>query len=378
MKIKKERNMEKEKERRIAIVKCRSYNQKEVDRAIKKALKLLEFDKKKYKKILIKPNIVGGYGENQEAITTHPSLVRAVIKELDGKKFIGESSFSDTENSLKKAGYSDFKNIVIFENSKLVKIHNAHGKILKSFYISKKVRNSDLVVNMPKLKTHTLTKMTGAIKNLYGCISGGMKQVFHKKARGDERFSNLLVDIYQSIKPELNIMDAVISMEGEGPSAGKPKKVGLILASRNAVALDIACARLMGYKSEEILAVKEAVERGLYPNYKVEVVGELKEIPNLKFIRPTMQKKRFLKGLLVRLVREDPIVVDKEKCTKCRKCWKICPMKAIEMKPYPFIDKKKCIRCFCCIEVCPQHALHLQETLARKIYKMMKERRRKK
>lgn len=341
---------------KVAIVRCNSYRQKQVDKAIRKVLKLLEFDKDKYKKVLIKPNVLGSYKENQEAITTNPALVRALIKEIKGRQKIGESSFMDTKNSFKKAGYN-FKGLVIFEQRKLIKIKDNKAKILKSFYLPKIIKQADLIVNVPKLKTHTLTKMTGAIKNLYGCIPGGLKQLYHKKAKGDEKFSELLVDIYQNIKPALNIMDAVVAMEGEGPSSGKPRKVGLILASKNAVALDIVASRLIGFNPGEILAIREAERR--FGKIKIEIVGEV--VKNFRFKKPLSYKKKIARKMLKELV-EKKIVCDSKICTRCGNCMKHCPMKAISMSPYPEINKKKCIRCFCCIEICPTNAMHLEKS----------------
>ena len=356
---------------RVAVVKCKSYRQEEVDKAVVKALKLLEFDTKKYRKIVIKPNVLGVY-KDSEAIITHPSIVKAIEKQFKGEIIIGESSFMDTDKALKSGGYSQFRNTLIFEQFKLVKIKDKEAKVLKSFLISKKLRDADLVINVPKMKTHGLTKMTGALKNLYGVIPGGMKQKFHKLAIGDHRFSNLLVDIYQNVSPKLNIMDCVVAMEGEGPSSGKAKKVGLILASRNAVALDIAASKIMGFNPKKILVIREAVKRKLYPNYNIEVVGDLRELPNLKFCKSSAAAKTLIRSFLGKLVKDNPITVDEAKCIKCRTCMDKCPMHAISMKPYPFIDKKKCIRCFCCIEVCPKHALYLKETRLRRVLKRLR------
>lgn len=353
---------------KVAIVRCKSYEQPEVDKAIKKILKLLDFDKSKYKNILIKPNVVGYFKENLDAIITNPSIVKALLKEFRNAK-VGESSFTDTENNLRKVGYWKLKPIVL-EEKKLVKIKDEKAKILKHFYLPQPIKKADLIVNVPKLKTHTLVKITGAIKNLYGCIPGGVKQLYHRNAKGEEKFSNLLVDIYQNIKPRLNIMDGVIAMEGEGPSSGKPKKVGLLLASKSAIALDIACAKLMGYKAKNIFVINEAVKRKL-GSYNIEVIGDLKEIPNLKFEKPSRFKRAMAKAVLLDMTKEE-IIVNENKCVKCGLCARKCPMKAISLKPFPEINKKKCIRCFCCIEICPQHALFLKDNLARKVVKVVK------
>jgi uncharacterized protein (DUF362 family)/ferredoxin len=367
-----DKRREKNKVKKVAVVACKSYSQKEVDKAVRKVLKLLNFNLRSYKKILIKPNVLGRYEKNQEAITTHPSLVRAISKEFKGEKIIGESSFVNTENAFKKAGYSRFKNLIIFEQTKLIKIHDKKAKFLKNFYLPKILKHADLIINVPKLKTHALTKLTGAIKNLYGCIPGGMKQLLHKRAAGDKKFSKLLIDIYQNIMPHLNIMDAVVGMEGEGPSAGEPKKAGLIIASRNAVALDIVASKITGYKPKKIRAVNEAVRRGL-ANFKVEVVGL--KLPKLNFKKPGKERATLIRAALRRFVGENPIVVNKEKCVKCRICEKRCPTKSINLRPWPKINKKTCIRCFCCIEVCPQHALYLKETLLRSFLRKIRRKR---
>ncbi|MBU3906821.1 MAG: DUF362 domain-containing protein [Nanoarchaeota archaeon] len=362
---------------KVAVVKCKSYSQKQVDKAIRKILKLLDFDEKeksKYKKILIKPNVVGAYKDNL-AIVTHPSIVRSIIKQFKGEIFVGESSFMDTEKAFKGSGYSGFANLVVFEKSNLIKIKDKNAKVLRDFYFPKIIKQADLVVNVPKLKTHSLTMLSGAIKNLYGCIPGGMKQVLHKKAIGDKKFSSLLVDIYRNVNPGLNIMDCVVAMEGNGPTSGKLKKVGLIMASRNAVALDIAAAKIMGFKPRRILFVKEAIKRKLYPSYEIEVIGDVKEIPNLRFEKPASWMKESVKIFLGKLIKGNKIVVDKEKCVKCATCAKKCPGKAITLNPYPEINRKKCIRCFCCIEICPEHAMHLKETKFRKFVRKIRDRR---
>ena len=339
---------------KVAIVKCKSYKQKEVDKAIKKILELLEFETKKYKRVLIKPNVVGLFDKNQEAITTNPSIVRAIKKIFKNSK-VGESSFMNTEVALNKLGYKEF-NPIVFEENKLVKIKDNKAKILKNFYLPESVKKADLIINIPKMKTHTLTKMTGAIKNLYGCIPGGEKQIFHAKAKGDEKFSQLLVDIYQNIQPELNIFDSIIAMEGEGPTSGKPRKVGLILASKNAIALDIAASKIMGYHPSEILVIKEAEKR--FGKISIEILGE--KLKNLHFKKPLSYKKKIAKKMLEELV-EEKIVCDSKKCSKCGKCFVHCPVKAINMNPFPEINTKKCIRCFCCIEICPTNAMHLEK-----------------
>ena len=356
--------MKKKEVEKVAIVKCKTYKQSEVDNAIKKVLKLSNIELPKRKKVLIKPNIVVCNAKNPKAVLTNPSIVEAVCKILkknNCKIYIGESSFMDTDIAFKKSGIEKvakkYGKLIIFEQDKLVKIKDSKAKVLKNFYLSKTLKDVDLIINIPKLKTHQLTKFTGAIKNLYGCIPGGMKQKLHKKAGNEKKFSSLLVDIYQNIKPEINIMDGVIGMEGKGPTSGKPKKAGYILASKNSVGLDVVSSKLIGYNPKKILVIKEAVERKL-GSFRFVLVG-INRLPNLHFKKPIVTSSSH-RDVLKRF-RQRPIVVDEKKCIKCGLCARKCPVKAIKLNPYPVIDKKKCIRCFCCMEICPKDALNLKQ-----------------
>ena len=318
----------------VSLVKCSSYEQARADKAIEKALNMLDFDFSKYreKKVLIKPNLVGIHDKNQIAVTTNKSLIEAVCKILKKHKckiYIGDSPFTNPKQVMEKTEIGKvarkYGKLVIFDQEKMIKIRDEKAHVLKNFYLPRIVKEASLIINMPKLKTHQLTKFTGAIKNLYGCIPGGMKQKLHAIASKEKKFSKMLVDIYQNIKPELNIMDAVIGMEGNGPSSGDARKVGLILASRNAVALDIAACRIIGQKIRKVYAIKQALKRKL-ASKKIIVYGTL---PRLDFKKPRMTSR--LRRLFASFIREKPIVCDKKKCVKCGICARHCPRKAIKL-----------------------------------------------
>lgn len=356
--------MEKKGEK-VSIVKCSSYGQSTINEAVINAFNLADIQLPKRKNVLIKPNLVGNFPKNQIAIVTHPSIIEAVCKLLkknNCKIFIGDSSFMDTESTFEKSGVEKIAKkygakIIIFELDQLIRIKDPGAKILKEFRIAKTVKDVDLIINIPKLKTHQLMKYTGAIKNLFGLIPGGEKQEFHKRAYNEKLFASLLVDIYQNIKPEINLIDGVIGMEGKGPTSGTPKKVGYILASKDAVSLDVACSWLMGYNPKKILYIKEAIKRKI-GKFEFSLVG-MDKLPNLNFKKPHVVYGAGQK--MLEILRKKPIVVDKSKCVKCGICARKCPMKAITLAPYPVIDKRKCIRCFCCMEICPQNALSLKE-----------------
>ncbi len=182
---------------KVGVVRCSDYNQKKVDKAIEKALSLIDFDFSEFrgKKVLIKPNVVGCFPKKQIATTTHPSLVEAVCKILkknNCKIFIGDSPFTEPVSSFKASGIDKvakkYGRLVTFEQDKLINIRDKNAKILKKFEIAEIVKNVDLIINMPKLKTHSLTKYTGAVINLYGIIPGGLIQRIHLHAKGDEEF----------------------------------------------------------------------------------------------------------------------------------------------------------------------------------------------
>lgn len=350
---------------KVAVVKCNSYKQKEVDNSLDKIIKLLDFKFKRGAKVLIKPNLVTANVKNKTAAYTQPGIIEGVCKILrknNCRIYIGESSFMDTDCFFKKSGIDKVAEkynaeLVVFEQDKLVKIKDCKAKILKKFPIAKTLKDVDLIINLPKLKTHILTMFTGGIKNLYGVIPGGLKQKLHNTAKSEQNFSNLLVDIYQNIKPGLNIMDGIVGMEGQGPTSGTPINSKLILGSRNTVALDIAASRIIGMEPKKILMIDYSVKRKLYSGYDFELVG-LEKLPSIHFRKPRSDTN---KTNLRRIFAQRLILCDENKCIQCGTCAKKCPGKAIHLNPYPIINKKKCIRCFCCIEICPTDALTLKE-----------------
>jgi len=351
----------------VAVVKCPSYEQHKVDKAIRNALRLIKFDPLNRTKVLIKPNVVMLSQEKgkQNAITTHPSLIEAVckfLKENECRIYIGESSFMNTECALKQTGIAKIAKkykakLLIFEQEKFVNIKDKHAKILKKFPVARILKEVDYIIDMPKMKTHTLTHASLGIKNLYGLIPGGLKQRLHNKAK-NEKFSEILVDIYQNFPPQLTILDGIIGMEGHGPASGIPKHAGLILASKNTIALDIAASKIMGFKPNEIPTIRFAIQRKLYPDYNFQLVG-IKNLPLINFKKPWTRKE--LSKAMISTFKEKSIVCDTTKCIKCGICAKHCPAKAIKLSSYPIVNKKKCIRCFCCMEICPKHALSLKE-----------------
>ncbi len=373
---------------KVSVLKCNSYNPQEIYKVIKRSLKNINFQIPKNKKILLKPNVLG-QRKPETAVDTHPAVLDALcklLKENNNEIWIGDSggvsAYGGTQVAFKISGIEAVAKkhnvkLISFEGSERKEIIDNNAKVLKKFILAKEPFMVDLIINVPKLKTHILTKFTGAVKNMFGCVPGGGKSAKHALAPNEDMFSNLLLDIYKNVTPQLNIMDAIIGLEGDGPgSAGIPKKAGLILASKDAIALDIEASRIIGYAPLDIKTIKYAIERGLFSNINdVEIIGE----KNLKinFKKPTMNTgllsnmPKFLVRFIFNMTSFRPYV-EKNKCKKCNICADVCPVKAITLQPYPKFDRKKCVLCYCCHEHCPHNAIRLNDYFLIKIYRKIK------
>lgn len=363
---------------KVSVLKCSDYNVEEIYKVIKESLKNINFEIPKNKKILLKPNVLG-QKKPELAVTTHPAVIDALcrlLKENSNEIIIGDSSgiasYGGTKTAFKICGIEEVAKkhnvtLISFEGSEKKEIADNNAKVIKKFVLAKEPFTADIIINLPKLKTHVLTKYTGAVKNMFGCVPGGGKSKKHAIAPNEDMFCNLLLDIYQNITPHLNIMDAILSLEGDGPgSAGIPKKTGLIIASKDAIALDIEASRIIGYNPLDIKTTKYAIERGLFKNAgDVEVIGE----KNLKidFKKPTA-KAQLASNLPKPIVRfifnlaSTKPNVKKNKCKKCGICAEVCPANAITLKPYPEFNRKKCVLCYCCHENCPYNAIRLSKS----------------
>ncbi|MDD4877689.1 MAG: DUF362 domain-containing protein [Candidatus Nanoarchaeia archaeon] len=355
---------------KVSAVECKTYDEKEVRKAVEKAIEDIGFKIKMGSKVLLKPNVLMG-AKPEKAITTNPAIIDAVCTILEKHKceiLIGESSGVVKEGGvleafeecgIAEAAKKHNAKLVSFGHEKIIKVENEKAVFAKTMYLPKIFFDVDLIINLPKMKTHALMLFTGAVKNLFGCIPGGRKQEYHAEANTKEKFANLLLDIWQNVKPQLSIMDGIEGMDGNGPSNGNVVSPNLILASDNAIALDIVAEKIVGFEGE-VLTNRFAVKRGLINKEEIKH-GEL---PSFKFRKPSTAASAmpsWLSGYFLKKGKAYP-VIDKKKCRNCKTCVNVCPVQAMKMEGYPECDKKKCITCYCCQEMCPYDAIQLKRS----------------
>jgi len=365
---------------RVALVKCLDYNPQNVHSAVSKALGLIggiESIIKSNSKVLIKPNLLTD-SLPEDCITTHPHVVESVIsllKKTGAEIYVGDSpgvigQRLDVDKVYTATG---MKEVCQRQNVKLAYFDKA---VLKNnIPMADWIDKCDYIVNVPKFKTHSLTTLTGAVKNLFGMVLGVHKTKIHKDYFKVRKFSEKIVDVFEMSKPVLTIVDAVTAIEGDGPgSSGTKKNIGLIVVSQDAVAVDSVLATIMGLSPTDILTTKEALRRGLGESNtnKMEILGEnLENVIDNNFKLPSLSiiysMPEFLFNMAKRFAWHRMWVVSKE-CRSCKKCIVVCPVGAIILKKNKaYIDHKKCILCACCQEICPYKSIIVRKGLLLKI-----------
>jgi uncharacterized protein (DUF362 family)/NAD-dependent dihydropyrimidine dehydrogenase PreA subunit len=318
--------------------------------------------------VLVKPNVLRA-ARPEESITTHPAVLRAVVECLEdmrpadivvgdnpGMMGYGANEASFARCGLAEASLGRYRNIGL--DAVEVPFDPAYGGKVS---ISRAVAEADVVISLPKFKTHGLTVMTGAIKNSYGILPGAQKAMLHKLAGCPERFNDLVVEVFRLRVPDLVIMDAVLGMQGNGPASTELRWIGRILASDNAVALDGTVARMMGLEPGRLRFLERARELGLGDFDGVETVGELVPVPDFKVpSRAGDAHSTSIQGLIDNRVALRP-QADPERCTGCGTCVDQCPAGALELHDgVPAVTADLCIGCFCCQEMCPEKAISLR------------------
>jgi uncharacterized protein (DUF362 family)/Pyruvate/2-oxoacid:ferredoxin oxidoreductase delta subunit len=371
---------------KISFIKCDDYGK--ADNAVREAVRLLGCISafiSPSEKILIKPNLLSPK-DPSKAITTHPEIVRAVIKlvkEAGAVPAVGDSPGGAIRNIKNLWETTQMERICREENVELInfeasssKEFDINDKNIKKVNFSNAALDCDGIINLPKLKTHALMSFSAGIKNLYGLVPGLMKVEYHKYASKNKDFADLLTNIYLFFKDKIRftLIDGILSMEGNGPSAGEVRKTDLIAASRDTAVLDAYLLNELNY---------DISNSGILKNLKitkdilktVEVSGEKPESFNLKkFKFPSVRKLDLFPKSLIRIfgkflwVKAD---INEKICVKCMLCARACPAGAIRAaagNQYPHIDAEKCISCFCCHEMCPHKAVKFKKSMLAKIF----------
>ncbi|SHJ78549.1 Uncharacterized conserved protein, DUF362 family [Malonomonas rubra DSM 5091] len=336
-------------------------------------------------KVLLKPNLLAGKTPDR-AVTTHPEIVRAVIelaKQAGGIVSVGDSPGIGTpENVARKSGIMDVIDetgvrFAPFEQS--VKIKTRSGTF-HELEVAQDILDADVIINLPKLKTHQMMGLTCAVKNMFGAVVGLRKPRLHLQAGTDKSFFALmLLDLCEQLQPTLNIVDAVVGMEGEGPGSGDPVQIGALLAGSNAQAVDTVATELVDMQPQQVWTQQKAIDTGRpFTNLQeLELVGaplsELK-IDNFRPAKMTdvnFGLKGFLKNSLKHSITARPVVTVSE-CKLCNDCVNHCPPEAMKIENHKLlIDYDRCIRCFCCQELCPHGALHTQQGLLLRLHSFL-------
>jgi uncharacterized protein (DUF362 family)/NAD-dependent dihydropyrimidine dehydrogenase PreA subunit len=373
---------------KVALVTCTSYDPQAVKEAVQKGLALLGGAQQFVQageKILIKPNLLLGESPDH-CVSPHPTVFRAVLEAFQAcgaQLSFGDSpGFGTTKLAARLAGLlhvADELNVPIadFQNGDTFSFPD--GNLIKQFTIASGVTEADGLISLAKLKTHALTRITGAIKNQFGCIPGILKAEFHSRMPNVDMFSKMLVDLNLYLKPRLYIMDGIMAMEGNGPRSGNPTPMHVLLFSSDPVALDAIVCRMIQLDEAMVEPIVYGNQFGLGSSQNIEVLGDpLEQFINPDFVvnrekRSTTPKADAFNNRFMRNYITPRPVITAEKCIKCGRCVEVCPAepKALSWangkNQTPVYDYALCIRCYCCQELCPHEAIHVQAPLLGRI-----------
>ena len=334
------------------------------------------------KRVLVKPNIVGPFRPDRH-VTTSPIVVTATVEALrkrgaaeivvgdnPGREAYGAVMHAARVSGILDASLGCFRNI-----ASPVETVETSSAFLPGVTVSRAILDADLLITLPKFKTHVLTLLTGAVKNSFGHVVGGGKAQVHRLGGSANRFSEALADIYAVRPPDLCIMDGLVAIQGDGPTGGERIRLDRLIASTDGVAADAVMARLMGLDPAEVAHLRIASERGLgilAPD-RMDIEGDVAPVAGFR-LPSTHWRRRWLAFLVNKVFFGGVIARAKfrigKQCTGCRTCAESCPAEAIRMSgdgatARPVFDYGRCIRCYCCHELCPKTALELTSPVGR-------------
>lgn len=366
----------------VSLQRVSSYDEPEILRGLRLVLDPLGGMRafvREGQRVLLKLNLLGAYPPDR-AITTHPALVRAVsilVIEAGGRVSIGDSpGIGRPRAALEKCGILEAVkdlpvDIADFENG--VEFEEMSNKVARKIFLAKALKDCDVVITLPKLKTHAQMGFTGALKNQFGFVPGLEKAKYHYRMRTREWLAALMIDINRIVKPSLAIMDAIVGMEGEGPAGGSPRFIGALIAGSDPVAVDEVACRIVGIRSEALPLMAAARSAGFGDTKEIAIEGvsieelairDFRKIPELLSPLRMIPLPKFFLEWLQRQISPRPRIIQ-ETCIKCGACKAGCPVDPSAIDPFleePAVFDDLCIRCYCCHEFCPVKAIRLEKT----------------
>lgn len=358
-----------------------NYDQQTVDAAVERLFcQLPAAQALGGKRVLLKPNLLAKHTP-ERAVTTHPAMVRAVIRAVR-RRGAASITVADSPGGVynpgilrsiyKVSGLTDVcreEGAAFYTDCKSQEVP-AKGQMVKQFTLLEPVLDCDVIINLPKLKTHMMTGLSAATKNLFGCIPGLQKAEWHMRFPDKERFGGMLVDLLCTVKPGFAILDGILAQEGDGPAGGTPRMVGIVAAAEDHLQMDLALCRMLGIRPKDVPYLNAAISRGLCPEQFdpacAKGEGELcRPIPGYRlpsswgsvdFADKAPRAVRWAVPAVERLLAPRP-VINKSRCIGCGKCAEICPQHTITVQGKAHIHAARCIRCFCCHEMCPVKAI---------------------
>ena len=368
-----------------AFAACKSYEEAEVSAALQAAIDAaggLDWVTSGMR-VALKLNLVSAM-KPEQAATVHPAVVCALVKLLTARG--AHVILGDSPGGLYTAAHlqrvydvtglraAEALGAELNADFSVCPVSYPEAAQARSFTMTAYLKQADAIIDVCKLKTHGMMGMTNAVKNFFGIIPGTMKPEYHYKYPKAADFADMLVDLCEYCKPRLCICDAVVGMEGNGPTAGQNRHIGLVMASENAHALDLASCYLIDYAPNEVDTVREAIERGLVCDSaeKIDIAGEdIKPLVIKDYLKPESHFNLIklislpdaLNARLINALASKP-AMDYDICVGCGECARCCPPKAIDMSSgKTVIDTKRCIKCFCCQELCPKKAVKIKRPL---------------
>jgi len=354
----------------VALRRCGTYDREAVQQAMDDVFALcggIERFVKPGERVLIKVNLLMKRTPDR-ATTTHPEVMRAIVRAVQragGVAILADSPGGPYTRGMLAGVYETCGVSAVAKETgcELNDDFSVMTRTLPEGFAARKLdllgilEKVDKVITVGKLKTHGLTTMTGAVKNLFGVIPGTVKVEYHARYQDVRLFSDMLLDICTAVKPCFAILDAIEGMEGEGPSGGKPRLIGALVGGENPHAVDVIGARLIGLEPQQVTTLEAAMRRGVLP--ETELVGDdVEPLIQKDFDIPMKQRSSSLVRIvnsLPQFLRPRPVFTHR-KCDGCGVCMRACPAKAISIdeRRRPQVDLKKCIRCYCCQELCPK------------------------